>query len=63
MRLRHCGFHDYDEYYIDHNYLDHGYIMIGYLDIDIKDKVYSNTSATTPVKASASSLASPTLPL
>ena len=57
-----CGYTDYDEYYIDHDYLDHGYIMIGYLDIDIKDNVYSYTSAT-PVKASASSAASTTLPL
>ena len=62
MRLRHCGFHDYDEY-IDHDYLDHGYITIGYIDIDTKNNVYNNTSATTPVKASVSSLASPTLPL
>ena len=63
MRLRHCGYTDYDEYYIDHDYLHHAYITIGYLDIDIKGNIYSNTSATTPVKASASSLASPTLPL
>ena len=58
-----CGSTDYDEYYIDHDYLDHGYTMIGYLDIDTKDNVCSSISATTPVKASASSAASTTLPL
>ena len=51
MRLRHCGYTDYDEYYIDHDYLDCGYIMIGYLDIDIKGNVYSNSSATIPVNS------------
>ena len=62
MRLRHCGFHHYDEY-IDHDYLDHGYITIGYIDIDTKGNVYSYSSATTPIKASAVSLTSTPLPL
>ena len=62
MRLRHCGYIDYDEY-IDHDYLDHGYITIGYIDIDTKGNVCNYSSATTPVKASALSLASMSLPL
>ena len=47
--------------YTDHNNRDHGYIALGYLDIDIK----SISPATQELQstASASSLASTTLPL
>jgi hypothetical protein len=43
-----CGCIDYGEYF-DHEYLDHDYILFGYLDVNINDKVYNYTLATTLV--------------
>jgi hypothetical protein len=49
--------HIYDDY------LDHGYITIGYLDIDIKTMSTTTHWQQLQSTASASSLASMTLPL
>jgi hypothetical protein len=64
LRLRRFVYNNHDEFYIDHHYLDYGYITTGYPDIDINDNVYNYTHRQElQSTASASSLASTTLPL
>jgi hypothetical protein len=58
-----CGYTTYDDYIINHDHLDHGYITFGYLDNDIATTSTATHRQQLQSTASASSLASTTLPL